>query len=141
MYTVNVRVVDDDGGEAVGSGTVRVNNVAPAAVTVVATSPIAENGVTDLTVTFTDPGTLDGHTVEVDWGDGTVETLAVAAGSRTFAATHQYLDDNPTSTSSDNYTVSVRVLDDDGGASAAKALQLRKRTASAAKRMFFMKAS
>src|SRR5690606_8812212 len=55
------------------------------------------------------------HTVEVDWGDGTVETLAVAAGSRTFTASHQYRDDNPTGTAADNYTVNGKVRDDDGG--------------------------
>src|SRR5690606_17111911 len=60
--------------------------------------------------------------VEVDWGDGTVETLAVAAGSRTFVASHQYRDDNPTGTAADNYTVSVKVRDDDGGQATGSAV-------------------
>ena len=35
--------------------------------------------------------------------------------ARTFAATHQYKDDNPTGTASDVYTITGTVTDDDGG--------------------------
>ncbi|MBL9161973.1 MAG: PKD domain-containing protein [Planctomycetaceae bacterium] len=119
VYTVNVKVRDDDGGLATALQTVQVSNVAPSNVQIQPIAAIDENGVATLELTFDDPGTLDSHTVEVDWGDGTVETLAVAAGSRTFTATHQYLDDNPTGTSSDVYTVDVRVRDDDGGQATA----------------------
>ncbi|QDT75847.1 beta strand repeat-containing protein [Lacipirellula limnantheis] len=119
VYTVNVKVRDDDGGLATASQTVQVSNVAPSNVQIQPIAAIDENGVATLELTFDDPGTLDSHTVEVDWGDSTVETLAVAAGSRTFTATHQYLDDNPTGTSSDEYTVNVKVRDDDGGQATA----------------------
>src|SRR5690606_30773624 len=37
-------------------------------------------------------------------------------------ATHQYLDDNPTATATDNYTVSVRVVDGDLGETTATAI-------------------
>jgi len=114
MYTINVRVVDDDGGEGTGAGQVRVNNVAPSNVQVAASSPIDENGLTNLTVTFDDPGTLDSHTIEVNWGDGVVETFTLN-GERFLFTSHQYLDDNPTATPFDDYTVLVRVIDDDGG--------------------------
>ena len=57
-----------------------VVNVAPSNVQINPIAPIDENGVAVLKLTFDDPGTLDSHTVEVDWGDGTVETIAVAAG-------------------------------------------------------------
>ena len=114
-YSVKVRVIDDDLGVAEASRTVTVANVAPSNLQIDPIAPIDENGVAVLKLTFDDPGTLDSHTVEVDWGDGTVETIAVAAGSRTFTANHQYLDDNPTGTLADNYTVNVKVLDDDGG--------------------------
>ena len=57
------------------------------------------------------------------WGDGSaVETLTVAAGARFFSTTHQYKDDNPTVTTQDIYTVKVRVLDDDSGASAVQSV-------------------
>ena len=119
VYTVNVKVRDDDGGQATASQTVTVSNVAPSNVQIKPIAAINENGVATLELTFDDPGTLDSHTVEVDWGDGTVETLAVTAGARTFTATHQYLDDNPTGTASDVYTVNVKVRDDDGGQATA----------------------
>jgi len=33
----------------------------------------------------------------------------------TFGASHQYKDDNPTATSSDKYTITATVTDNDGG--------------------------
>jgi Ca2+-binding RTX toxin-like protein len=53
--------------------------------------------------------------VTIDWDDGTVETLLIDLGDRNFSASHQYLDDNPTGTSSDVYNLSVTLLDDDMG--------------------------
>src|SRR5690606_28137369 len=95
-------------------------NVAPSAIVIQSIAPIDENGVATLNLSFTDPGSLDVHRVEVDWGDGSpVEVLDVPVGSRTFSATHQYLDDNPTGTFADSYVVTVRVLDDDGGVAMA----------------------
>ena len=76
---------------------------------------IDENGSVTLAGSFTDVGTLDTHTVMVDWGDGTSSPAAVTqgAGSGIFTATHQYLDDAPTATPSDEYTITVTVADDD----------------------------
>ena len=81
---------------------ITVNNVAPSNVQIAPLATIDENDFATLNLTFDDPGTLDTHKVEIDWGDGSaVETLTVTAGSRFFSTTHQYLDDNPTVTSSD----------------------------------------
>jgi PKD repeat protein/methionine-rich copper-binding protein CopC len=116
LYTITVNVIDDDGGTSGPVATnVTVKNVAPSNVQLAPVAMIDENQTATLNLTFDDPGTLDTHTVEIDWGDGSaVETLAVgAAGLRAFSATHQYLDDN----AADSYTITVRVLDDDGGAS------------------------
>jgi len=57
--------------------------------------------------------TLDTHTVEIDWGDGSTTTkLDLAAGVLTFdPESHQYLDD-PAGTP-DVYTISVKVTDKD----------------------------
>jgi hypothetical protein len=120
-YAIIVKVVDDDGGEGFGSAATFVANVAPSNVKIEPIAAIDENGMATLTLSFDDPGTLDSHTVEVDWGDGTVETIAVAAGSRTLTATHQYLDDNPTATTADVYAINVIVRDDDGGEAAGSA--------------------
>jgi PKD repeat protein len=123
-YPIIVKVIDDDGGVGFGSAAAFVSNVAPSNVQVAPIASVDEHGFASLFLTFDDPGTLDSHTVDVDWGDGTVETIAVTAGARTFAATHRYLDDNPTGTPSDVYAISVTVRDDDGGSATAAATVL-----------------
>lgn len=117
-FTIGVRVIDANADEAAAQTTVTVNNVSPSNVVLSPFTGIDENGTVTLDVTFDDPGTLDEHTVAIDWGDGSgILFYAVSAGQRTFSTTHQYADDNPTGTGEDNYVVSVRVLDDDLGAS------------------------
>lgn len=69
--TVNVRVSDTRGGVDTDSTTVRVNNVPPANLSLaLSDTVISENGSTELSESFNDPGTLDAHTVRIDWGDG-----------------------------------------------------------------------
>ena len=118
LYTISVLVTDDDGGVNSRSVNFTVNNVAPSA-PVLNLTPLAllENQSVTLNGSFTDPGALDPHQVEINWGDGSPNTvLNLAAAIFTFSAGHQYFDDNPTSTPSDRNTVTVTVLDDDGGA-------------------------
>lgn len=43
-----------------------------------------------LTRTFAEPGWLDIHEVAIDWGDGTRETLDLAAGAAVLAAVHAH---------------------------------------------------
>ncbi|MFL5340262.1 MAG: FG-GAP-like repeat-containing protein [Gemmataceae bacterium] len=122
LFTVSVSLSAAPPGSGSDSGTAlgTVNNVAP---TVTAVTPSAtninENDVLTLTVSFTDPGVVDDHTATVDWGDGSAQsTIAIPAADTTnysFTLSHQYLDDNPTGTSSDSNTVSVVVTDDDTG--------------------------
>jgi hypothetical protein len=115
-YTVSVSVTDDDTGNDTDSATVTVNNVSPVVTSVISTGPINENDSTTLTGAFTDPGGQDTHTVVINWGDGSANTtLNLAAGVLSFSASHPYLDDNPSGTASDTYTVSVSVTDDDTG--------------------------
>ncbi len=104
--------------EPVPPPAVTVNNVPPANV-ILNAGVIDENGVFSLSGSFTDPGTLDTHTVVIDWGpsQGTT-TLELAAGVISFSASHQYLDDGSSpgnGTAWDLYTVSVSVTDDDQG--------------------------
>jgi len=112
---------------------VTVDNVAPVLTLTADKTEIFEGNEVRLTISFTDPGTEDGHTVVVDWGSGegsqTVTFEPVAAEdqpsrhpydasdqiSETFTLTRVYLDDNPSVTSFDNYTISVVVTDDDTG--------------------------
>jgi hypothetical protein len=110
----DVRITVDDGRSSISvDDTILVKNVAPSALISELTPEIVENETAQLLVQFSDVGVFDEHTVTIDWGDGTmtVETLPVGARDVTF--THQYLDDNPSLTSEDTYTVTVTVADDD----------------------------
>ena len=90
---------------------------------------INENGFAQLQLTFDDPGLLDTHTVEIDWGDGTATTVELAAGERFVGTNHQYLDDDPSVTSQDEYTISVKVTDDDSGMTTGETTVLVKNVA------------
>lgn len=115
-YTVDLTLEDTFGNSVTDSTSITVNNVAPTLSGVNITSPINENDTATLTGTITDPGTLDTFTLTVDWGDGSApEVFTYTAGTTSFSETHTYLDDNPTGTSSDNYTVSLTLNDDDTG--------------------------
>ncbi len=59
-----------------------------------------------------DPGALDTHSADIDWGDGTIEAVPVVGG--TASASHAYADDGV-------YVATVTVTDD-GGDSAQDAL-------------------
>lgn len=130
-FTVDITIDDGDGGsDAATSPVVTVNNVPPSNLALSAAT-IDENGVTTLNGSFDDPGVLDTFLVEVNWGDplspanaesfnfGTsdVATPGVTwtAATRAFSIEHRYLDDNPTGTPADAYTISVAVTDDDTG--------------------------
>jgi len=106
-------VTDDDGGTDSAATTVTVGNIDP--VVTVSGDSILENGTATITVNVSDIGMQDSHTVDIDWGQGEVSDLnqSVVVGANTF--THQYLDDNPTGTPFDVYSISVIATDDDGG--------------------------
>jgi uncharacterized repeat protein (TIGR01451 family) len=120
-YTISVTVTDDDTGVGSGSTLVTVENVDPSLGELSATSPIVEGGTTTLTGTWTDPSPADTFTLVVDWGDGASDTYNYAAGTTSFSETHRYLDDDPTGTPSDGYTISVTLSDDDTGSDSASA--------------------
>lgn len=131
--TVQTTFRDDFSGEAVvevsdgySSATdrawVTVNNVAPT-LTIASQSSHAvdEGSEAALLGIIADPGWNDAFTLVVDWGEGAPVTCEFPAGSlypegsKLFAVKHRYLDDNPTGTLADTYTVSVTLTDDDGG--------------------------
>ena len=100
VFTVTVTVTDDDGGHGSDSLQVTVENAAPV---VVAGGDLTadEGGTVSVAGSFTDPGSEDTHSLQIHWGDGTVEN-----GS--FTASHVYADDG-------TYTVTMTVTDDDSG--------------------------
>jgi PKD repeat protein len=117
-FTVTLIVTDDDGGVGTDTMTVTVNNVAPTITSVnLDSTSINENDSVALSGSFTDPSSVDTHDVTISWGDNSTDTtLSLTSGEKSFSnVTHQYLDDNPTGTVSDNYTVTVTITDDDGG--------------------------
>jgi Ca2+-binding RTX toxin-like protein len=113
-YAISITVTDKDGGVGTGSTSIQVNNVPPT--NVAGSAPaINEGQTTTLQGSFFDPGTLDTHTVVIDWGDGSAQTtIDLAANVLTFSAPHQYLD-NPPGQPNGSYPVSITVTDKDGG--------------------------
>lgn len=120
-YQIVLQVTDDEASSDSTSQTITVANVAPALSNVTITPSINENGTVTLQGDITDPGALDNFTLVVNW-EGTPQSFSLAAGTTHFSETHQYLDDNPTATPSDNYNVSVSLTDKDGDSDSTSVL-------------------
>lgn len=89
--------------------------MAPVLTSVVSTAPEACDSSADGQVTisgsFTDVGTLETHTVLVNWGDGSpVEAVSVDQDANTFSGNH-------VNATGGVFTVTLSVIDDDGGVS------------------------
>ncbi len=115
VYQVSYRVIDDDTGEAGDTGQVTVHNSAPTLenLTLDATD-VDEGGTVTLSMDIDDAGVDDELTVEIDWGDGIIETYSLGTGPLHFDAIHTYLDDDPSGTDGDSVGISVVLSDDDG---------------------------
>ena len=116
-YIAHLTVVDDDNGSTtVDSAPIVVGNVAPVIATMTLDTEINEGGTATLAGTITEPGSLDTLTLTIDWGDGSaVQNVPLSAGTASFSVPHIYVDDNPTATTSNDYTVSVTLTDKDSG--------------------------
>ncbi len=109
--TYTVKAVAPEHDEAVRQ--VAVVNVAPQITDLILpTTPVEESDSSTISGTVLDPGTLDTHTVVIDWGDGSAP-VPVPVVARAFTATHRYTDDNPSATNQDVMPVSVVVKDKD----------------------------
>jgi hypothetical protein len=77
--------------------------------TSVSPSTVVENGMVTVTGHFNRPVLAsDGvSSVSVAWGEGSPTVVPIAIGDEGFTAVHTYLDDNPSGTSSDVYTIHV----------------------------------
>lgn len=108
--------VSDGIFEETDTATLTVLNVSPE-VTATCGMTIDENQEASLGISIHDEGILDTFTVEVDWGDGSPPTVLNPGddGDAVVNLTHLYLDDDPTGTPSDIFSISVTVTDDDGG--------------------------
>jgi hypothetical protein len=92
-----------------------VNNVKPNITGVTAPGDANEGGEVTLAGTYTDPGTLDTHTLLVNWGDGTSSEVSLAADAESFSLMHKYVDDNPTGTVQDTHVIGITITDKDTG--------------------------
>jgi len=108
--------VSDGVFEETDTTTLTVHNVAPE-VTATCGMTIQENREASLDISIHDEGVLDTFTVEVDWGDGSPHTVVTPGddGDAVVHLLHLYLDDNPSGTPSDTYSITVMVTDDDDG--------------------------
>ena len=117
-------------GSVSGSVTENVNS-APSNVSITLSAySINENDIVTLSGSFFDAYDYvsGNHTITINWGDGSANTVvSVPGGSGTIGipsgVTHQYLDDSPTNTASDSYTITVTVTDS-GGLSALATQQI-----------------
>lgn len=98
VYNVSLTATDTGGLIGTDSLLITVNNVAPA----VDAGPDQTSGnLVSFAGSFTDPGSLDTHTIHWDFGDGQTAT-------GTLTPMNQY-------TASGQYTVTLTITDDDGG--------------------------
>ena len=116
---VRMMLEDLSGGSAQAATTVTVRNVAPTLTAEPAA--VVENGEATLSGTIVDPGDRDTFVLRVEWADGAVDRVPLAAGSTRYDVSHRYLDDDPPGTSEDVYAVRLSLADDDGGSATAAA--------------------
>ncbi len=101
MYGITLILDDGSGQPATAATSVTVNNVAPAVSASANPTNVTLGAPIDFTGVFTDPGTLDTHTIDWDFGDGNGIT-------GTLTPTHTY-------TQSGVYVAQLTVTDDDTG--------------------------
>ena len=121
-YTVTALITDDDLDEDQDQARVTVVNVGPGLSLTPSAAIIDEGQSWSLQIELDEPGILDEHELFVDWGDGQSQVIHLPAGQTTASLAHTYVDDNPTGTPQDTYSILVEVTDDDLGYSVADAV-------------------
>ncbi|WP_301102357.1 hypothetical protein, partial [Propionivibrio sp.] len=114
-YTVKVWICDSEGGQVNDTLRLTVVNAAPTVGAEFASPSIVENTAAVLQLHINDASLEDSLTVTVNWGDGVINTQTLALNNRNPILKHVYRDDNPSGTPRDDYTVQIRVEDDDLG--------------------------
>ena len=115
--SVHARVMDEDGGVSTYDAMVVVTNAAPVVTGFTApTAPVARGASAAVTVTFTDVGAADTHTLAVAWGDGTSSTISAGLAG-TASASHAYA-------AAGFYVVRATITDKDGASAAPPAASI-----------------
>ena len=121
--TVALRVTDDSGLSGTDTTTVNVQNAAPS-ITPISVNPASINEGDSVTVSgsLSDPAL--GLLAEVFsgaalWSDGAATPVSVDSTAGTFTTTRMFVDDDPTGTAADAFTVYITNSDDDGGSDTA----------------------
>ena len=98
----------------VGSITLSVSDLGPSGLQLLTNSgSIHEGDTLTLMGTFTDPNPFGTHTVDVNWGDGAVDTIVhLAAGVMSFQTTHPYPNNPPLPNTS--FPINVTVTEGSG---------------------------
>ncbi len=111
VETFSITLNDGNGGTVARLITVTITgtNDTPR-ITMLSATSVQENGFSTLSGSYSDADSQDLHQITINWGEGTPVTFPVSGG--TFSFTHQYLDDNPTNSLSDVYTIGVKLTDD-----------------------------
>jgi hypothetical protein len=124
-YTITVTARDRTMLATTETATATVTNSPPELMQSIyerATTRIDEGGEVLLPVDLSD-NILDSHTVTADWGDGSPRTVLQRAAlgcpinrcATPLLFRHRYTDDGAAGTPSDEYTVTITAVDDDGG--------------------------
>jgi PKD repeat protein len=110
IYNVCLTVTDPGGLSDSDCTSADIANVAPAVGPIAVDLTLVEAGTTvNASADFTDPGILDSHTAEWDWGDVTMAgTVSQGAGSGSVADSHIY-------ETAGIYTIQLTVTDNDAG--------------------------
>lgn len=103
---ITVRVTDSKGFFSIARTSVTILNKDPHIPQIPDFSVKEGEPVTLDNIVITDAGSLDTHSITIDWGDGTVNELGIVP-SRRFCASHIY-------TEKGSYNASVTVTDSDG---------------------------
>jgi hypothetical protein len=113
-FRISVTVTDDEGLTGTGSTAVTVTDVPPTLDALQAT-PVSIGNPTTLTGFVLDQGTLNTHTLTINWGDNTPpQAISLAAGVTTFSVPHTYAN-SPPGQLSGNFTINITVADNHGG--------------------------